>query len=135
MSCNQSSFCHATSHNGPLPRSHEIGSLMAPVLRISEIRTVRADDLWLSPAYKRDSVAFHFTWTSDEAGVIRALAAIEERLMPLDPRPHWGKLSTMLPRTVISSYERAPDFEQLMVEHDPTFKFRNDFVHSFFPIL
>ena len=75
----------------------EIGSLMAPVLRISEIRTVRADDLWLSPAYRRDSVAFHFTWTADEAGVVRALAAIEERLMPLDPRPHWGKISTMLP--------------------------------------
>ena len=40
----------------------------------------------------------------------------------------------MTPRKVISSYERAPDFEQLMVEHDPTFKFRNDFVNGFFPI-
>ena len=54
--------------------------------------------------------------------------------MPLDPRPHWGKLTTMTPREVISSYERAPDFEQLMIDYDPTFKFRNDFVTALFPI-
>ena len=113
---------------------HEIGGLLAPTLLVSEIRTLRADDLWLSPAYGRDSVAFHFTWTANESAVLPAVAAIEERLMPLDPRPHWGKISAMAPRKVISSYERAPDFEQLMVQHDPTFKFRNDFVNGFFPI-
>jgi xylitol oxidase len=107
---------------------------LAPTLLVSEIRTLRADDLWLSPAYGRDSVAFHFTWTANESAVLPAVAAIEERLMPLDPRPHWGKISAMTPRKVISSYERAPDFEQLMVQHDPTFKFRNDFVDGFFPI-
>jgi alditol oxidase len=113
---------------------HEIGGLLAPALLVSEIRTLRADDLWLSPAYGRDSVAFHFTWTTNESAVLPAVAAIEERLMPLDPRPHWGKISAMTPRKVISSYERAPEFEQLMIEHDPTFKFRNDFVNGFFPI-
>ena len=112
----------------------EISGLFAPALLVSEMRTVRADDLWLSPAYGRDSVAFHFTWTSNESAMLPALAAIEERLMPLDPRPHWGKLTSMTPRKVISSYERAPDFEQLMVERDPTFKFRNDFVNGLFPI-
>jgi alditol oxidase len=112
----------------------EMGSLLAPALLVSEMRTVRADDLWLSPAYGRDSVAFHFTWTGDESAVLPIVAAVEERLMPLDPRPHWGKVSTMTPRTVIASYERAPDFEQLMVEHDPTSKFRNDFVDGLFPV-
>jgi alditol oxidase len=113
---------------------YEMGGLLAPALLVSEIRTVRADDLWLSPAYGRDSIAFHFTWTSNESAVLPAVAAIEERLMPLGPRPHWGKISAMTPRKVISSYERAPDFEQLMVENDPTFKFRNDFINSLFPI-
>jgi xylitol oxidase len=98
------------------------------------MRTVRADDLWLSPAYGRDSVAFHFTWTAEGSAVVPIVAAIEERLLPLDPRPHWGKVSTMTPRTVIASYERAPDFAQLMVEHDPTSKFRNDFVNGLFPM-
>ena len=112
----------------------EIGDLLTPALLVSEMRTIRADDLWLSPAYGRDSLAIHFTWTNDESAVLPAVAAIEERLLPLDPRPHWGKITTMNPPTVIASYERARDFEQLMVEQDPTFKFRNDFVNGLFPL-
>jgi xylitol oxidase len=111
----------------------EMGSIFMPALLISEMRTVRSDDLWLSPAYGRDSVAFHFTWTDDQSAVLPALAAIEERLMPLDPRPHWSKLSTMAPREVIASYERARAFEQLIVDGDPTLKFRNGFVNGLFP--
>ncbi len=113
----------------------EIGDLIAPALLVSEIRTVHADDLWLSPAYERNAVAFHFTWIADESAVLPAIAAIEERLMPLDARPHWGKLTTVDPRQVISSYVRAPDFESLMNEYDPTFKFRNDFLNTLFPTL
>ena len=45
----------------------EIGSLIAPALLVSEVRTVHSDDLWLSPAYGRDSVAIHFTWTANES--------------------------------------------------------------------
>ena len=111
----------------------EIGSLLAPVLLVSEIRTVRSDDLWLSPAYGRDSLTLHFTWTDDELAVSSAVAAIEARLTPLSPRPHWGKLTTLDPHEIIASYERAPDFERLMVDCDPTFKFRNDFVNGLFP--
>ena len=40
----------------------------------------------------------------------------------------------MSPRQVISAYERASDFEQLMVDCDPTFKFRNESVTALFPI-
>ena len=111
----------------------EIGSLIAPALLVSEVRTVRSDDLWLSPAYGRDSVAIHFTWTANESAVLPALAAIEERLTPLDPRPHWGKITTVPPQQVVNKYERASDFQRLAVEYDPTFKFRNDFVNSLFP--
>ena len=53
--------------------------------------------------------------------------------MPLDPRPHWGKLTTMPPHEVVNKYERASDFQRLAVEYDPTFKFRNDFVNGLFP--
>ena len=62
----------------------EISSLFVPALLVSEMRTVRADDLWLSPAYHRDSVVIHFTWTSNESVMLPVLGAIEERLMPLD---------------------------------------------------
>ena len=54
--------------------------------------------------------------------------------MPLGARPHWGKITTADPRTVVSLYERAPDFEQLTYDFDPTRKFRNDFVNGLFPI-
>ena len=61
------------------------------LLQVSEIRTVAADRLWLSGAYDRDVVGFHFTWVRDVAGVYAVLPAIEEALLPLGGRPHWGK--------------------------------------------
>ena len=88
----------------------EIASLLAPALLVSEIRTVRSDDLWLSPAYGRDSVAFHFTWTADESAVLPALGAVEERLISLGPRPHWGKITSMSPRQIITGYRARSRF-------------------------
>lgn len=110
-----------------------IGDLVAPVLHIAEVRTVRADDLWLSPAYGRDSVTFHFTWLPDPEAVAPVLAAVEERLAPLGARPHWGKLSTLPPEDVVASYPRAGDFAGLLGRFDPGGKFRNPFVEALFP--
>jgi xylitol oxidase len=59
------------------------------------------------------------------------LAAVEERLMPLGARPHWGKLTTAT--DIIGRYSRAGDFGRLMRECDPTGKFRNPFVDRLFP--
>src|SRR5687767_15320298 len=44
-----------------------IRDLVAPVVQVSEVRTIAADDQWLSPAYERDSVAIHFTWIRDRS--------------------------------------------------------------------
>jgi hypothetical protein len=38
-----------------------IGRVIAPVLHCAEIRTVAADEFWLSPAYRRESFGIHFT--------------------------------------------------------------------------
>ena len=73
-------FMPRTVASQAIPALREIGNLIAPALLVSEIRTVRADDLWLSPASGRDSVAFHFTWTADKSVVLPAIASIEERL-------------------------------------------------------
>ena len=48
-----------------------ISDVVAPVVQISEVRTIAADELWLSPAYQRDSVGLHFTWIDDLAAVMR----------------------------------------------------------------
>jgi alditol oxidase len=109
--------------------AHEV----APLLHIAEVRTIRADDLWLSPAYGRDSVTFHFTWVKDAAAVMPVVAAVEERLMPLGARPHWAKLTTVAPSEIIALYEHAAEFEELTHQHDPTGKFRNRFVDGLFP--
>lgn len=105
-----------------------LGDQMAPVLMTSEIRTIAADALWLSPSHGRESVAFHFTWIKDPAAVAVVVAAIEERLMPLGARPHWGKVFTTPLVAVASLYERAADFRRLMLDLDPAGKFRNAYL-------
>jgi xylitol oxidase len=112
----------------------EIAPLIAAVLQISEIRTVAADELWMSPSYRRDTVAFHFTWVKDTEAIAPVLAAIEERLAPFDPRPHWGKLFGMPPAVVSGRYERRADFEKLVSTFDPTGKFRNAWFDEYFPV-
>jgi xylitol oxidase len=97
--------------------------LVAPVLQISEIRVVAADDLWLSPMYGRDSVALHFTWIRDAERVAPVVAAIEEALAPLAARPHWGKVFHHAPRPA-----RLADFLALRDRLDPSRKFGNAFV-------
>ncbi len=110
-----------------------IAHLVAPALQICELRTIAADDLWLSPAYRRDSFALHFTWISDMTVVIPALTAIEDQLAPFDARPHWGKVFPMSSDVVRTRYERIPDFSALVARFDPAGKFRNEFVDRFIP--
>ena len=109
-----------------------LGPLMAPVLRTSEIRTVAADEAWLSTAYRQDSVAFHFTWILDPGVVRPVVAAIEAELTPLGARPHWGKVSGMAPQAVRARYPRWDDFRVLARSLDPDGKFRNDFMDTYF---
>ena len=101
---------------------------LAPLIQVSEIRTVAGDELWLSPAYRRDSVAFHFTWKPDIERVLDRLRDVEAVLAPFEPRPHWGKLFTMDAETLRSRYERTSDFVSLARRLDPGRKFRNGFV-------
>jgi xylitol oxidase len=100
-----------------------VRDLVVPALQISEIRTVAADELWLSPHYGRDSVALHFTWVPNPDLVLPAVAALEEQLAPLGARPHWGKVFRHAP-----ALPRAADFAALAARMDPQGTFRNAFV-------
>jgi len=88
-----------------------------------ELRTIRRDELWLSPAYQRDCVGIHFTWLLQDAAVRRLLPAIEDALAPFDARPHWGKISAGLR----GSSPRLSDFLHLRERLDPARTFVNDF--------
>ena len=120
-----------------VPRQHAVEAILVierlrdkvgPHLLITEIRTIAADDLWMSTAYKQDSVAIHFTWKQDWPAVSKLLPEIERELEPYNPRPHWGKLFTMSPSHLRSRYERLPDFVALAKKLDPQGKFRNTFL-------
>jgi xylitol oxidase len=104
---------------------------IAPVLLTAEIRTIAADDLWLSPTHGRDSVAFHFTWKKEPDAVRPVVGAIEAALAPFNARAHWGKVSTIDPAVTRAQYEKLPDFRALAAEHDPSGKFRNEFVDRY----
>ena len=123
-----------------VPREHSLAALdvvhalrerVAPVLQVSELRTVAADDLWLSPAYGRDSFAVHFTWVDDADAVRPVVATLEERLAPLQPRPHWGKVFTTAPDDVASLYPRLPDFQRLRSDLDPGNRLGNPMVDRY----
>lgn len=112
---------------------HAISSLrsqLEPLLMISEIRTIAADDLWMSTAYRRPSVAFHFTCEQNWDELKKLLPVIEEKLKPFEGRPHWGKMFTMEPSRLESMYEKIADFRALLTEYDPGGKFRNEYIRK-----
>jgi FAD/FMN-containing dehydrogenases len=109
---------------------YALGKQIAPLLLTSEVRTVAADDLWLSPFCGRASVAFHFTWKPDWPAVRSLLPALEEALTPFDARPHWGKLAQIPPVRLRALYPRLSDFGELLRTYDPRGRFRNAFLDS-----
>ena len=98
---------------------------VAPLLLVNEIRTVRADTLWLSPAYRTDVVGLHFTWRPDEPAVRAFLPELESAL-PDSARPHRGKISTLDPAEVRRRNPRWDDFAALRAAWDPERRFVND---------
>jgi alditol oxidase len=123
-----------------VPRHHAVAALrtidglrdrVAPLLQVSEVRTIAADDLWLSPCYGQPCVGLHFTWVPDWPGVSALLPLLEEQLAPFEARPHWGKLFTTPPERLDALYPRLPDFRDLLRRYDPTGKFRNAFLDRY----
>lgn len=122
-----------------VPRKNAVEAILAverlrdkisPHLMITELRTIDADNLWMSMAYKQPSLAIHFTWKPDWDSVRTVLPLIEKELAPFNARPHWGKLFTMAPAQLQSRYEKMDAFRQLVKEYDPQGKFRNAFLET-----
>ncbi|GAA3873452.1 alditol oxidase [Streptomyces lacrimifluminis] len=107
-----------------------IREVVAPVLQVCEVRTIAADTQWLSPAYGRDSVAFHFTWVADTDAVLPVVRRVEAALNPYGARPHWGKVFAVPAEVVRGRYPRLTDFAALAAFLDPSQKFTNAFVRE-----
>ncbi|ROS73381.1 FAD-binding protein [Cellulomonas sp. PhB143] len=137
-----------------VPRRHAVEAMAAlrkiadvvrPLLQITEIRTIAADDLWMSTAFvegvaageqpdpRAGFVGFHFTWLPRQREVEAVLPAIESALAPFGARPHWGKLFTDGPAEladVAGRYPRFADFAALVERYDPAGRFRGGIVDT-----
>jgi xylitol oxidase len=103
----------------------ELAERIRLVLYVSEMRTIAADELWMSPHYRRDSIGMHFTWHRKPEAVRELCVEVERVLVPFSPRPHWGKAFEMGGASLAARYERLADFDALRRELDPRAAFTN----------
>ena len=105
-----------------------LADAIVPLLLISELRTIAADTLWLSPHEGRATLAIHFTWRRRPAEVEAVVAQIEAALAPFRARPHWGKVFTAEGAQIAPLYPRMAEFRALRDRADPEGKFVNDWL-------
>ena len=94
-------------------------------------RTVAADDVWLSPFYRRKSatIAVHQYHRVDTTELFEACEAVFRRY---DGRPHWGKRHTRSARELAELYPQYEAFRALRARLDPAGKFLNEHLHRLF---
>jgi xylitol oxidase len=109
----------------------KLGEEITPLLWITELRTIAADDLWLSGSYQRDTLAIHFTWKKDLA-IYPVIEKVEAALRPFNYRPHWGKVFTADGKYLSSVYPKMSEFKALIEALDPASKFENTFTRRIF---
>jgi xylitol oxidase len=105
-----------------------VGDRIDRYLLATEIRSMKGDTLWLSPSYGHDSVGIHFSWNGTPDTVRRMTLEIENMLLPLGARPHWGKIMHARAEHLVSLYPKLAAFRERVQRYDPGGKFRNDFL-------
>jgi FAD-linked oxidoreductase len=98
-----------------------------------ECRFVRGDDIWLSPAYQRDStyIAVHMFKGMAYTNYFRQVEVIHREH---EGRPHWGKMHTQDYRTLSQLYPRWADFLNIRQQLDPHGMFLNDYLRETFGV-
>ena len=96
-----------------------------------ENRVVKGDDMYLSPAYQRDSayIACHVYNKKDYKPFFKAM---EDIFKANDGRPHWGKMHTLTHQDIKERYPKFEDFQKHQTEQDPNGLFLNDYLKSLF---
>ena len=92
-----------------------------------EVRVAPADDIALSTASGRDSayVAVHVYRGTDRASYFHA---VEELMVALEGRPHWGKLHSLTAAELAPRYPRFAEFLALRDRLDPDRVFANPYL-------
>lgn len=114
---------------------HEIRALMQEqhpsVQWPVEYRTLAADDSWLSPAYRRESVTISVHQAAD-LPYADFFADAEAIFRNYRGRPHWGKLHSHTAADFAALYPRWNDFLAVRQELDPKGRFLNGHMLSLF---
>jgi L-gulonolactone oxidase len=91
---------------------------------VMEIRFVKGDDAWLSPAYGRDSCQIG-AYIAEGADRASYFAGVEDIMQAAGARPHWGKEHNVTPELVNAMFPTIERFRALRDELDPDRVFEN----------
>ena len=111
----------------------EITDQFGEKLLVSEIRSMAADNFWMSQAFSRETVAFHFTWKNDYE-IPYLVSLVEEALAPFNFRAHLGKVFNIEKDHLEAVYPKFDDFVAYVKSIDPTGKFQNQFTRELFSL-
>ena len=106
---------------------YRIAGLGVRVNFIQELRFVRADDAWMSPASGRDTCQLG-AYMARSPGIDELFAGFEADMIALGGRPHWGKEFSVRGPQLRAMYPRADEFVAAVARLDPDGVFRNPFL-------
>lgn len=98
-----------------------------------EYRYVQADDIWLSPFYRRQGCAISCHNFHDR-DYKKYFAAVEPIFWKYQGRPHPGKIHTLQAQQLSQLYPRWNDFLRIRRELDPQGRFLNDHLQQVFGV-
>jgi FAD-linked oxidoreductase len=98
-----------------------------------ECRYAKGDDIWLSPAYNRDSayIAVHMYKGMPYQ---EYFSQVEQIFWRYGGRPHWGKIHSMDAVRLSEAYPKWHEFLAVRSELDPQGIFVNDYLRELFGI-
>ncbi len=96
-----------------------------------EVRSVAADNFWLSPFYRRKtcSIAIHHDATEDPGAFMAAAETIFRRY---GGRPHWGKMHNLVAADLAALYPRWKDAMEVRHSFDPDQRFVSPYLARLF---
>ncbi len=98
-----------------------------------EVRFVKEDDIFLSPAYKsnRCYIAIHMYYHMKYK---KYFEGAEKIFLEYDGRPHWGKRNSLTYELVTQKYAKLPIFLEQRKDMDPHGIFLNDHLRQLFKL-
>ena len=98
-----------------------------------QVRFVKADDIWLSPAYQRDTC--HVTlmiYNPSSSNMHHYFDGYYNAIRRFHPRVHWGKYFKLTNNEVANLYPRLHDFARVRAQLDPKKLLMNDLLANLF---